>query len=93
MHEAAHTAVSMSACLPACPCLRVCVNVPVSLYVRLSACQVTAEGRWQLRQLAKRGKQMNVRDGEEARLLVELDLYSWLHSCANDLLSECASEK
>ena len=52
--EAAHTAVSMSACLPACPCLRVCVNVPVSLYVRLSACQVT-EGRWQL---AKRGNML-----------------------------------
>ena len=53
--EAAHTAVSMSACLPACPCLRVCVNVPVSLYVRLSACQVTAEGRWQLAKRGNRG--------------------------------------
>jgi len=53
--EAAHTAVSMSACLPACPCLRVCrVNVPVSLYVRLSACQVT-EGRWQLAKRGNRG--------------------------------------
>ena len=41
--EAAHTAVSISAYLPACRCLRVCVYVPVSLYVCLSACQVTEE--------------------------------------------------